>query len=240
MHMLGDSYAMGHVVRGFATKYGTAGTAPAGSTVPAGLAGAVSDPLETITQRCGDVLNFQGYGTQHNNDEHGNKDHDPTDVIKGRGRPDIPVRKQLARCSVSANYRLLKAAYACIKASGSGPACAPTALNTLLDAVYHLALPNELAGGSDVSMADPKYSKTAFTTIPYTMVDPTGATVSSTLVAPLMPTPLPANARRWANMPAHTGLCGAIRARGGPLSMTTAPFTDFFNPDSTGADQNKH
>jgi len=241
MHMLGDSYAPGHCPRGTVTKYGVDGrVTPAINTVPARLNTIGTDPLDSITERCGTVINFQGYGTQHGNDEHGARDHDPKDVIKGATRKDKPVRTQLIRCAVSANYRLLKLFFPCILAKGLGPTCSVDLLSPLLEEIFRLALPNELAGGSDLEMADPKYPKDKFELMPYTWTNVIGESKDSQMVSPKMPTPLPPNARRWTNIPHDTSLCAPIKARTGLLSLQQVPFTDFYNPDATGADRNAH
>jgi len=250
-HMLQDSYAPGHALRGYVLTWGT-------TKVAEGHPQSKDEKsVDQLGGSCGHVISFQGYGAQMGNSEHGSTDHDPTDVVKGRFRSDKDVRERLIYCARGATYALFVQFHKCLKDLGHAPCSFDEVVKTVFDVHFVLSRPNELAGGANAYMAGKTLvaahkklgAKSPWALVPTVFVTVTDRQVQAADESVYIPNLLPgdvlwsANAQ-YPNAPvvsAGTPLCTEMTARVGFKTDLTAEkkqFLDFANPDNTGADAN--
>jgi len=129
LHMVTDSYAAGHALRGTEKTI----LALNENVIKAG-------PLKVNNDQCGKVYYFQGYPAQAGNNAHGNNDHIPS---SGRNL-------MLYQCATYYAYVILRAFDLCASGpSGNANCNFNTIVGPLLNnEVYNLAAPNVMAGGA--------------------------------------------------------------------------------------------
>jgi len=232
LHLVGDSYAGGHAVRGWMQEWheGRSHVDPFRN-----LDNFDGQSLRTLSTSgfCGWLLYFQGYGAQHGNDEHAAMDHDPTDVLKGAGRTDAALRSRGVRCATSANVVILNAAAKCI--SGAGSCFFDLALKPAFKEWYRLSVPAAISGGSLASMADKDIANNAaYAAVKIVYTDLTGAKIDSQVWAPKYESTQEKATGEWmwTELPLATPICPKdMTARSG-LLKAKKPFMDFHNTNN--------
>jgi len=245
LHTFGDSYAPGHTVRGYLRSWG--GQMKNSDVIPARFPGTFEGAdLTVMSEHCGYIITFQGYGPQHDNEEHSETDHMTDDrANKVKNRPDKAVRYRLVQCSIAANYHVLARFNRCINGQVQKSGCTYTALlKPVVDLHFRLSLPNERAGGSNKYMADPQLDATKYDLIAVVYSDVVNTVHNADADKIYVPKQMQGD-KTWtqgtaASIPATTSLCVAMTARTGQLAGTLVPFTEFINLKPDGSDANQH